>query len=188
MHEEINLDPLIRMAIGHYQFEAIHPFSDGNGRTGRVLNLLFLINQNLLTTPILYLSRYIIRNKSDYYRLLSNVTSEGDWEPWVLYMLEAVHQTAKWTTEKIAAIRESVEQTATILKDKLPKVYTRELVEIVFSQPYCRISNLVDAKIATRQTSSSYLRQLVQVGILSEITVGREKLFVNLRLMQILSS
>ncbi|WP_294254562.1 Fic family protein [Propionivibrio sp.] len=111
LHNETDLDPLIRMAVGHYQFEAIHPFTDGNGRTGRVLNSLFLIQEGLLTLPILYLSRYIIQNKTDYYRLLLQVTREQDWEPWLLYIIKGVGQTASWTTAKIATIRALSEHT-----------------------------------------------------------------------------
>jgi len=188
LHENAELDPLIRMAVGHYQFEAIHPFSDGNGRTGRILNILYLIQGGVLSIPILYLSRYIIRNKSDYYRLLNSVTTNGEWESWVLYMLDAVQQTAKWTTSKIAAIRHSMSTITVQVKEKLPGIYSRELIEIIFSQPYSRIGTLVEADIGTRQTSSQYLKQLVEIGILREISVGREKFFVNLQLMDLLQS
>ena len=187
LHNEKELDPLIRMAIGHYQFEAIHPFTDGNGRTGRVLNSLFLIQEGLLTLPILYLSRYIIQNKSDYYRLLLLVTREGDWESWLLYILKGVEETASWTMAKIAAIRALSDQTAEHVRASLPKVYSHELVSLLFELPYCRISNLTDAGIAKRQTASQYLKQLVEIGVLSEANSGKEKLFINPRLMQLLT-
>lgn len=187
LHNETELDPLIRMAVGHYQFEAIHPFTDGNGRTGRVLNSLFLIQEGLLTLPILYLSRYIIQNKPDYYRLLLQVTREGDWEAWLLYILKGVEETASWTTAKIAAIRALSEQTAEHVRASLPKVYSHELVSLLFELPYCRISNLIDAGIAKRQTASQYLKQLVEIGVLSEASAGKEKLFINPRLMQLLT-
>jgi len=187
LHNETELDPLIRMAVGHYQFEAIHPFTDGNGRTGRVLNSLFLIQEGLLTLPILYLSRYIIQNKADYYRLLLKVTREGDWEAWLLYILKGVEETASWTTAKIAAIRALSEQTAEHVRASLPKVYSHELVSLLFELPYCRISNLTEAGIAKRQTASQYLKQLVEIGVLSEANAGKEKLFINPRLMQLLT-
>lgn len=187
LHNEQELDPLVRMAVGHYQFEAIHPFADGNGRTGRVLNILFLIQEGLLDLPILYLSRYIIAHKADYYRLLLDVTREGAWEPWLLYMLKAVEETAHWTTAKIAAIRALEEHTGAYVRDRLPKIYTRELVEVIFEQPYCRIGNLVECKIAQRQSASRYLKELVAIGVLREIQAGKEKVFIHPRLMRLLS-
>ena len=186
LHNQTDIDPLIRMAVGHYQFEAIHPFSDGNGRTGRVINILYLIQQELLTLPILYLSRYIIANKVDYYRLLLSVTREQTWEPWILYMLQAVEETAQWTTAKIAAIRTLSEITAIHVKTRLPKIYSRELVDVIFEQPYCRIGNLVDKQVVQRQAASRYLKELVSIGVLHEAQVGKEKLFIHPKLMQLL--
>jgi Fic family protein len=187
MHEATELDPLIRMAVGHYQFEAIHPFADGNGRTGRVLNSLFLIEQNLLTLPILYLSRYINNNRQDYYRLLLRVTSHADWEAWILYMLRGVEETARWTTAKIAAIRALQDHTTAYVKRALPKIYSHELVELIFELPYCRIGNVIDRGIAKRQTASVYLKQLVSIGVLTEQAVSKEKLFIQPRLMELLT-
>jgi len=187
MHEEQDIDPLVRLAAGHYQFEAIHPFTDGNGRTGRILNSLFLIQEDLLSLPILYLSRYIINNKDDYYRLLINVTANEAWEPWLLYMLEAIRETAIWTLNKIEAIRNLAEKTGALVRQDLPKIYSRELVDEIFSQPYCRIENLVKAGVAKRQTASRYLKLLADLGVLEERRVGREKLFLNSRLMKLLS-
>jgi Fic family protein len=187
LHETVDLDPLIRMAVAHYQFEAIHPFTDGNGRTGRVLNSLFLIQEELLTLPILYLSRYIIAHKADYYRLLLQVTREGAWEEWVLFILRGVAETAQWTTGKITAIRSLQEQTVLHVRKTLPKIYSRELVDVIFELPYCRISNLIEREIAARQTASVYLKELVKAGILEEQTFGREKLFIHPRLMQLLT-
>lgn len=180
------LDPLIRLAIQHYQFEAIHPFADGNGRTGRVLNILQLVHEDLLTDPILYLSRYIIRNKRDYYRLLLEVTTDGAWEPWILYMLEAVEDSCTWTTDKIKAIRELMRHTAQFIQRRLPKIYSWELVELLFQQPYCRIGNVVDAGLAKRQTASVYLKQLAEIGILREFKAGRESLFVHPKYVELL--
>jgi Fic family protein len=187
MHEQRDLDPLIRLAAGHYQFEAIHPFTDGNGRTGRVLNSLFLIQENLLTLPILYLSRYIIQHKDDYYGLLIDVTRNEAWEPWVLFMLEAMRQTALWTLAKIEAIRYLADSTAQQVRTYLPKIYSRELVDEIFKQPYCRIDNIVQVGIAKRQTASQYLKQLVEIKVLEERTAGREKLFVNRQLLELLA-
>ena len=187
LHEETAIDPLVRMAVAHYQFEAIHPFADGNGRTGRVLNSLFLVEQGLLPLPILYLSRYIIAHKADYYRLLLEVTSEGAWEDWLLYMLRAVEDTAAWTTAKIAAVRALTAATTAHVRKAVPKIYSRELIDVIFEQPYCRIGNLVDAGIAGRQAASRYLKALVRAGVLQEQAVGREKLFVHPRLMQLLT-
>jgi len=185
LHEQSSLDPLTRMAVGHYQFEAIHPFIDGNGRTGRVLNSLYLIEQGLLNLPILYLSRYIIAHRADYYRLLLGVTAAQSWEPWLLFVLEGVAQTARWTTEKITAMRALEEHTRAHIQAQLPKIYSRELVEIIFTQPYCRITNLVEAGIAKRQTASDYLKKLAAIGILTEHQSGKEKLFVHPRLLQL---
>ena len=186
LHEQIEVDPLVRMAVGHYQFEAIHPFVDGNGRTGRVLNILFLIQQELLTLPILYLSRHIIAHKADYYSRLLDVTRNDAWEPWVIFMLQAVAATARWTTEKIAAIRALAEHTTTYVRQRLPKIYSRELVDVVFEQPYCRINNLVGKGVAQRQAASRYLKDLVAIGVLREVQVGKEKLFFHPKLMQLL--
>ncbi|MFO0873910.1 MAG: Fic family protein [Phycisphaerales bacterium] len=187
LHNEIELDPLIRMAAGHYQFEAIHPFTDGNGRTGRILNSLYLVEQGLLGQPILYLSRFIIANKSDYYALLLGVTRDDAWEPWLLWMLQGIEETATWTTAKIAAIRDLVSSTTAHVKARLPRIYTRELVDAIFEQPYCRITNLVEHKIAERRAASRYLKALVAIGVLEEREVGREKLFVHPRLMRLLT-
>jgi Fic family protein len=188
LHEQTSIDPLVRMAAAHYQFEAIHPFIDGNGRTGRVLNSLFLIQEDLLTLPILYLSRFIITRKFEYYSLLLKVTRHGDWEPWLVFMLEGVEETATWTTGKIAALRRLSDQTAEYVRGKLPKIYSRELVDMIFEQPYCRISNLTEAEIAKRQTASKYLKELSAIGVLDEHTAGREKLFVHPKLMRLLVS
>jgi Fic family protein len=187
MHNEIEIDPLVRMAVQHYQFEAIHPFADGNGRTGRILNILFLVKHGLLNSPILYLSRFIIQNKADYYRLLKKVTHEQDWSAWILFILNGVEETCSWTTDKIKAIRELMEHTAEYTQTSLPKIYTWELVELLFKQPYCRIGNLVDAGIAKRQTASVYLKQLCDVGILKEIKSGREAIFVHPKYIELLT-
>ena len=187
MHESTDIDPLVRMAVQHYQFEAIHPFVDGNGRTGRILNILFLLQQGLLDSPILYLSRYIIQNKAAYYRLLKTVTHEQDWAPWIFFILDGVEETCTWTTDKIKSIRELMDHTAEYVHGQLPKTYSRELVEVLFKQPYCRIGNLVDAGIAKRQTASVYLKQLCDIGVLNEVKSGRETLFVHPKYIELLT-
>lgn len=189
IHDEASdIDPLMRMAVAHYQFEAIHPFLDGNGRTGRVLNLLILIEQGLLDMPVLYLSRYILRHRADYYRGLIAVTRDGAWEAWIAFMLTAVTETARWTTDKILAIQKLREQATVFVRERAPKIYTRELVDILFEQPYCRIQNLIDASIAKRQTASNYLKELVDIGMLREVKIGREKLFSHPNFIRLLTS
>jgi Fic family protein len=188
LHEDGKLDPLLRMAMAHYQFEAIHPFTDVNGRTGRVLNSLYLVEQGLLPLPVLYLSRAIIRTKPDYYRLLAGVTGEGAWEPWILYMLSAVEETALWTLAKIEAVRELASNTTAHIRARLPKIYSRELVDVIFSQPYCRIANLVEARVAERQTAARCLNELQRVGVLDKVAAGRERLFVHTRLLRLLTT
>jgi Fic family protein len=180
------LDPLVVMAVAHYQFEAIHPFADGNGRTGRVLNLLYLVQSGLLSSPILYHSHGIIGRKSEYYENLRKVTFENDWESWIIYILEVVEESAQWTNHKIRAIRELRKHTKARLKNELPKIYSAELLDVLFHQPYCRIADVVNAGIAKRQAAAGYLKQLVEVGLLAEEKVGREKLFIHKRYLQLL--
>jgi len=183
-----DIDPLIRMAALHYQFEAIHPFSDGNGRTGRILNILVLIQAGLLDIPTLYLSRHIVRTKSDYYRLLRAVTTSAEWEPWLLYMLTAVETTATWTNLKIRAIRDLMANTAEYVKIRAPSAYSRELIEIIFAQPYTRIAHLIERRIAQRVSASRHLKQLVDIGVLIEEKRGTHKLFINRKYMDLLGS
>jgi Fic family protein len=187
LHEADRVDPLIRMAVMHYQFEAIHPFTDGNGRTGRILNLLYLVDRGLLEIPVLYLSRALIRQRTSYYRLLLNVTVGAAWEEWILFMLRAVLETAQWTTARIRAIRDLMEGTAERVRRSAPKIYSHELIDTIFVQPYCRIGNLVDAAIAQRQSASTYLRKLAEVGVLEERRIGREKLFINPAFLKLLT-
>ncbi|HEZ4941574.1 TPA: Fic family protein [Neisseria meningitidis] len=186
IHESGDLDPLIIMAAAHYQFEAIHPFTDSNGRTGRILNSLLLIEKGLLDLPILYLSRYIIENRADYYRLLLGVTERQDWESWIIYILDGVADTADWTVSKIDAIRRLFEQTRQHIRTHAQGIYTHELVNLLFEQPYTRIANLEAAGIAKRQTASKYLKELSDIGVLQEIAIGRDKLFIHPRLMELL--
>ena len=184
IHADDDIDPLVKMAILHYQFECIHPFPDGNGRTGRILNILYLIQTGLLSLPILYLSRFILANRNDYYSLLRGVTAQGAWEAWILFMLAAVQNTALWTTQKITKVRALIAEVAAYIRQELPKIYSHELIQVLFAQPYCRIENLVTSGIAKRQTASAYLKQLVAIGVLEEKSHGREKLYMNTRLLQ----
>ena len=188
LHNEEQIDPLIRMAAAHYQFEAIHPFTDGNGRTGRILNILFLIDKKLLDLPILYLSRYINDHRAEYYSRLLDVTTSGAWEPWVLYMLAAVEETSLWTMEKIRAIRDLMDATIEYVNSSSPKIYSRELIEVIFTQPYSRIGDVVDAKLANRATASKYLKELVAKGVLQERKEGRENIYINVRLLGLLTA
>lgn len=187
LHDPSEIDPLVRMAVMHYQFEAIHPFSDGNGRTGRVLNLLYLVETGLLALPVLYLSRAIIARKAAYYQGLIDVTAKGRWEAWVLFMLGAVHETALWTTSRIQAVRELSRITVEFVRQRDPKLYSHELIEAIFVQPYCRIGHLVDAGIAKRETASAHLKRLAALGILRETKTGRDKIFVFPQLMSVLA-
>lgn len=183
-----DLDPLIKLAVMHYQFEAIHPFTDGNGRTGRILNILYLIESGILDIPVLYLSRYIINNKNNYYSGLKRVTEEHAWEQWTLYVLDAIEQTAQTTRERILTIRNQMNESIERVKRELPKVYSKDLLELLFRQPYCKIRFLEGAGIAQRKTASQYLRELEQIGILTAVKAGREVYYINTALLKILVS
>jgi len=184
-----DLDPLVIMAVAHYQFEAIHPFTDGNGRTGRILNILYLVHEGLLKIPVLYLSRFIIRNKDAYYRKLRGVTEKQAWEDWIIYMLAGIEETAGWTTSRILAIRDLFDQTVVFCREKLPaNVFSKELVELIFTQPYCKIGFLVDAGIAKRETASRYLRALEDIGVLISEKRGRTVLFKHPALLDVLTA
>jgi Fic family protein len=183
------IDPLVRMAVRHYQFEAIHPFLDGNGRTGRVLNLLYLIDKGLLASPVLYLSRYILKHRSRYYALLLAVSREGSaeaWQQWLLYMLDAVRETAASTLEKIKAIARLMQSTTEQIQRDTKLGNQRGLVELIFRLPYCRVADVVQAQIAQRQTASVYPQTLADTGLLQLQGNGREKLYLNHRLIDLL--
>lgn len=186
LYDYNDIDPLIKLAVMHYQFEAIHPFTDGNGRTGRILNILYLIEAGLLDIPVLYLSSYIINNKNNYYAGLKRITEEHAWEPWILYILDAVEQTAIATRERILAIRNLMNQSIEQVKRELPKIYTKDLLELLFRQPYCKIRFLEAAGIAQRQTASIYLRELERIGLLHSMKVGREYYYINAKLLELL--
>lgn len=187
IHAVDGLDPLVKLALVHYQFEAIHPFPDGNGRTGRILNILFLVEQGLLGLPVLYLSRYIIDHKAAYYEGLRRVTEEGSWEDWVLYMLSAVEETSARTQDRINRILALMESVAELVKARAPGIYSKDLIEVVFQHPYCKIQFLERAGLGTRQTCAKYLRELERLDILHGEKVGREVYFINRGLVELLT-
>ena len=181
------VDPLIKMTLLHYQFEAIHPFSDGNGRTGRILNVLYLCKDKLVDLPVIYLSKYILEHKNEYYTFLREVTENSNWENWILFMLDAVNETASFTLEKVNAIYDSFAAAVEKVKTQAPEIYSHELVEVIFKQPYCKIAILEEEEIASRNTASKYLRKLEEIGVLASEVVGRETLYKNVPLYEILS-
>ncbi|MBN2825607.1 MAG: Fic family protein [Campylobacterales bacterium] len=186
INEPNETDALVNMAIIHYQFESIHPFYDGNGRTGRIINVLYLVLQELLDLPILYLSRYIITHKADYYRLLQEVRTKGSWEEWILYMLDGVEQTSIETIELIENIYSLMEKTQIKIQEELPKIYSKDLVEVLFLHPYTKIDFLIDRLLLHRDTASKYLNELEKIGVLKTIKLGRSKYFINIELFEML--
>ena len=179
IHAEDDFDPLVKMAVMHYQFEAIHPFDDGNGRTGRIINLLYLVQAGLLDIPVLFLSRYIMANKPQYYALLRGVTEQQAWEPWVLYMLDAIISTAQQTHDQVTRIRSLMEEVRQRVQKEAPSIYSKDLIEVIFRHPYTKIQFLVDAGLAQRQTASSYLQKLATLGVLRPEKQGRETYYIN---------
>ena len=183
-----SLDPLVKMAVMHYQFEAIHPFSDGNGRSGRILLLLYLKLAGLLDIPAIYLSEYIIRNKNAYYKKLRKVTEYQEWEPFVIYMLDMVDYTSHDGLQRLEKILELMDWTTDQIKSNLPKVYSKELIEILFQLPYTKRKHLIEAGLGTPKTVGNYLVELENKGFLKSVRVGKEKLYLNFRLMKVLES
>ena len=188
INENRSIDPLIKMAISHYQFEAIHPFSDGNGRTGRILLLLQLKLEQLLDIPALFLSDYIIKHKDKYYQGLRAVTEKNDWSFFVLYMLDMVEETAISGLNRLESIIQLMDRTSQEIKEKLPKVYSKDLVEVIFKLPYTKRQNLIDIDLGTPKTVGNYLIALEEKGFLKSVRVGKEKLYLNQRLMDILEN
>jgi Fic family protein len=186
INENNTIDPLIKMALMHYQFEAIHPFSDGNGRTGRILLLLYLKIEKLLDIPAIYLSEYIIKNKADYYKKLREVTESNNWESWILYMLEMVEYTANKGLQRLKDVTALMDKIGAEIKEALPKVYSKELIEILFRLPYTKKQFLIDEKLGTSKTVGNYLIALEKAGFLISEKVGKEKLYLNHRLMAVL--
>ena len=179
-------DTLTKMAIVHYQFESIHPFYDGNGRTGRILNILYLVLKGLLDLPILYLSSFIIQEKEQYYKLLNQLRTNNNWEEWILYILEGVETTSKNSVVLIENIQLLLEETKLIIKNNLPKIYSKDLLDILFVHPYTKINFLVEDLNITRKTASSYLKQLEKLDILKSVRMGREVYFINMKLFNLL--
>ena len=188
-NEELSrIPPLVKMAIIHYQFEAIHPFRDGNGRTGRIINILYLIQEGLLERPILYLSRYINHNKASYYSALQKVTEEGDWENWIIFMLKCVEEMSIYTKVKINEIHLAMKEIQEELESKLPTMKNHsKITELIFASPYSTIDGFVKEGIGTRKTCSKYLESMVDKGILKDVKQGRFKSFRNIRFMEILT-
>jgi Fic family protein len=183
--DEENVDNLIKLAVIHYQFESIHPFYDGNGRTGRIINVLYLVLKELLDSPILYLSKYIIRNKSAYYRLLQEIRTENNWEEWILYILKGIEQTAKETLELTKRINFVVEETAAKIKSVVPKIYSKELVDLLFYEFYTKINYIQKGLNISRKTASVYLASLENEGFLSSQMIGKEKVYLNKPLFKV---
>lgn len=178
-------DPLVKMAIIHFQFESIHPFYDGNGRTGRILNILYLLTQGLLELPVLYLSRHIIRNKADYYQKLQAVRDGGDWEAWLMFMLDGVEKTAKQTIYLIEQIKELMMNYKHRIRQDLPKIYSQDLLNNLFSHPYTKIDFIVNDLKVSRLTATKYLDQLVEKGFLEKQKIGRSNYYINTPLCEL---
>ncbi len=186
LHEDHGIDPLVSMALQHYQFEAIHPFADGNGRTGRILNLLYLVHKDLLQEPVLYLSGYIVRHKDEYYRLLRAVTEVDDWESWILFMVDGCGTMASWTLSLIEEIASLQRETEQLIKDAVPRAPAAELARLLFTKPYVRIEDIVSAGFAKRAAASRWLTELARTGFLTREQIGKSLLFVNKPLLRIL--
>lgn len=183
-----DLDPLIKMALIHHQFESIHPFPDGNGRIGRILNVLYLTRTGLLDIPILYLSRHITQNKTDYYRLLQVVRDEGRWEEWVIFMLDGVAETARTTLRIVEGIGEQMRTSKHRMRNELPKLYSQELLNNLFRHPYTRIEYVQHDLGVTRQTASKYLDGLAECGFVAKHRAGKNNYYINTALVQLLMS
>ncbi len=190
--EVCDWDPLTKMAIIHHQFESTHPFYDGNGRTGRVINILYLVQQGLLDTPVLYLSRYINQHKADYYRLLQTVRdnqhSSDPWQDWLLFMLDGVEQTARQTTTLVLAIKTLMQQTKHRLRTERPKIYSQDLINNLFYHPYTKIDFLAEELQVTRKTAAKYLEELVSIGLLTKHKLGKDNFYMNDGLYQLLGN
>lgn len=181
-------DPLVRMAVMHHQFESIHPFYDGNGRTGRILNVLYLVKEGLLDIPVLYMSRHIVRTKSEYYHLLQAVRETGAWEAWVTYMLTAVAESAREGIGMVVAIREALLETKHRVRSEFRKFYSQDLINNLFSHPYTKIQFVQEELDVSRVTATRYLDELAKAGILEKHKVGRSSFYMNIRLVRILTA
>ncbi len=176
---DTSIDDLVRMALIHHQFESIHPFSDGNGRTGRIINILYLILKGLVDIPILYLSRYITSTKSEYYRLLQYVRDSGEWEEWILYVLDGIEVTAKHTLGIIFLLKEMMQETKDNMRSRLPKIYSQDLLNIIFRHPYTKINTIMKELLVSRPTATRYLELLANHKILSRQKIGRDLYYIN---------
>jgi len=183
----MDADPLIKMAIIHHQFESIHPFYDGNGRAGRIINILYLVQKGLLHLPVLYLSRYIIRNKADYYRLLQQVRETGDWEEWILYMLTGVEQTATESIELIGNMKRLMQEYKQTIRNELPKLYSQDLLNNLFKYPYTKIEFLERDLRVSNKTATRYLAALIEKGLVKKQKIGRDNFYLNEQLFRLLS-
>jgi Fic family protein len=181
-------DPLTKMAIIHHQFESIHPFYDGNGRTGRIINILYLVQHGLLDTPILYLSRYINQNKNEYYRHLQAVRDQGAWEQWVLYILDGVEKTSHQTVRLIQGMRDLMLHYKNKLRSELPKIYSQDLLNNLFRHPYTKIDFVVQELQIHRNTAIKYLEELVRIGLLTKHKIGKESFYLNTPLFDLLGN
>jgi len=181
-------DDLVKMALIHHQFESIHPFYDGNGRTGRILNILYLSKQTLLGAPILYLSRYLNRHKTEYYQLLQNVRDQGEWQPWLLFMLKALQVTSQDTLKTIKGIIALMQRCKETIKAKLPKIYSHELINNLFTHPYTKVEFVTDELGIHRNTASKYLNQLVDIGLLTKHKLGKGNYYLHRELYDLLSN
>lgn len=184
--DEFEISPLINLAVLHYQFESIHPFYDGNGRTGRIINILYLIFNSLIDFPILYLSSYLIDNKPQYYKLLNQTNRTGKWEDWIIFMLKAVEKTSEDTIKKIGQIKDLLDSTIILVQKRASKIYKKELVELLFEQPYSKIEFVADKLKVERKAASRYLREIESIGVLESQKVGRETIYINKGLIEIL--
>jgi Fic family protein len=181
-----DVDPLVKMAVIHHQFESIHPFYDGNGRTGRIINILYLVIQDLLNLPTLYLSRFLVENKADYYRLLQHVRNTGEWEQWLLYMLKGVAQTAMQTIELVKQIKILMQDYKQRIRTELPKIYSQDLLNNLFQHPYTKIEFIQDDLQVTRITATNYLNALIELGLLVKHKSGRSNFYINQPLYDLL--
>ena len=179
------VDPLIKLAIIHYQFESIHPFYDGNGRTGRILNILYLVLKDLIDTPILYLSKYIIRNKMEYYKLFQETRKTGNYEEWIMYILIGIEEMAEETISIINKIRDEIVNMKHELRDKT-KIYSKELLEALFFEFYTKIPYIQKQLGVSDKTAQKYLDNLVELGMLTSEKIGRERIYRNERLFKII--
>ncbi|MGI8600266.1 MAG: Fic family protein [Chitinophagaceae bacterium] len=177
--EMSDVDPLIKMAVIHHRFETVHPFYDGNGRTGRIINILYLVKEDLLTLPILYLSRYIIQYKADYYKLLQQVRIDKNWEPWILYMLKGVEETAKQTLHLIEGVKKLMQEYKNRIRNELPKIYSQDLLNNLFKHPYTKIEFLERDLTVKRKTAAKYLNQLTDAGLLDKVKIGKTNFYIN---------